>query len=42
MNSSHQQLGHTETGPCFKVSFERRAMQGINLATPGLVGGAAE
>ena len=40
MNSgltSHQQRGHTETGPRFKVSSERPEKQGIDLATPGLV-----
>ena len=39
MNSgltSHQQRGHTETGPRFKVSSERPEKQGIDLATPGL------
>ena len=40
MNSdlmSHQQRGHTETGPQFKVSSERPEKQGIDLAIPGLV-----
>ena len=40
MNSgltSHQQQGHTETGPRFKVSSERPEKRGIDLATPGLV-----
>ena len=40
MNSgltSHQQEGHTETGPWFKVSSERPEKQGIDLAIPGLV-----
>ena len=40
MNSgltSHQQRGHTETGPWFKVSSERPEKRGIDLATPGLV-----
>ena len=40
MNSgltSHQQRGHTETGPRFKVSSERPEKWGIDLATPGLV-----
>ena len=40
MNSgltSHQQRGHTETGPRFKVSSERPEKRGIDLATPGLV-----
>ena len=39
MNSgltSHQQRGHTETGPRFKVSSERPEKRGIDLATPGL------
>ena len=38
MNSgltSHQQRGHTETGPRFKVSSERPEKRGIDLATPG-------
>ena len=34
---SHQQRGHTETGPWFKVSSERAEKQGIDLAIPGLV-----
>ena len=41
MNSgltSHQQRGHTETGPRFKVSSERPEKRVIDLATPGLVG----
>ena len=29
----HQQGGHTETGPRFKVSSERLEKRGINLAT---------
>ena len=40
MNSgltSHQQRGHTETGPRFKVSSERPEKRGVDLATPGLV-----
>ena len=40
MNSGltpHQQRGHTETGPRFKVSSERPEKRGIDLATPGLV-----
>ena len=40
MNSglmSHQQRGHTETGPRFKVSSERPEKRGIDFATPGLV-----
>ena len=40
MNSgltSHQQRGHMETGPQFKVSSERPEKRGIDLATPGLV-----
>ena len=35
MNSgltSHQQRGHTETGPRFKVSSERPEKRGIDLA----------
>ena len=39
MNSSltsHQQRGHTETGPRFKVSSERLEKQGVDLAIPGL------
>ena len=35
MNSgltSHQQRGHTETGPRFKASFERPEKRGIDLA----------
>ena len=35
--TSHQQRGHTETGPPFKVSSERPEKRGIDLATPGLV-----
>ena len=35
--TSHQQRGHTETGPRFKVSSERPEKRGIDLATPGLV-----
>ena len=41
MNSGltpHQQRGHTETGPRFKVPFERREKRAIDLAIPGLVG----
>ena len=37
MNSgltSHQQRGHTETRPRFKVSSERPEKRGIDLATP--------
>ena len=40
MNSglrSHQQCGHTEIGPRFKVLSERREKQGIDLAILGLV-----
>ena len=40
MNSgltSHQQRGHTETGPRFKVSPERPRKRGIDLAIPGFV-----
>ena len=40
MNSgltSHQQRGHMEMGPRFKVSSERPEKQGIDLAIPGLV-----
>ena len=47
MNSgltSHQQRGHTETGPLFKVSPERPEKRGgggggggVDLAIPGLV-----
>ena len=38
MNSgltSHQQRGHTETGPRFKVSSERPEKRGIEHAIPG-------
>ena len=35
--TSHQQRGHTETGPRFKVSSERPEKRGIDLAIPGLV-----
>ena len=35
--TSHQQRGHTETGPRFKVSSERPEKRGIDLVTPGLV-----
>ena len=31
-------LGHTETGPRFKVSSERLEKPGLELATPGLEG----
>ena len=34
---SHQQGGHMESGPQFKVSCERWEKQGIDLAIPGLV-----
>ena len=34
---SHQQEGHTETGPWFKVLSERHEKQGINFAIPGMV-----
>ena len=37
MNSgltSHQQQGHTETGPQFKVASERLENQGIDLVIP--------
>ena len=40
MNSDltpHQQQGHTETGPRFKVSPETPEKRAIDLATPGLV-----
>ena len=40
MNSgltSHQQRGHTEKGPQFKVSSERPEKRGIDLAIAGLV-----
>ena len=40
MNSgltSHQQRGHTQTGPRFIVSSERPKKRGIDLAIPGLV-----
>ena len=33
----HLQCGFTETGPGFKVSFERPEKRGIDLAIPGLV-----
>ena len=33
----HQQRGHTETGPLFKVSSERTEKRGIDLVIPGLV-----
>ena len=32
-------LGHTETGPRFKVSSERLEKPGIELTTPGLQSG---
>ena len=35
--TSHQQLGHTETGSRFKVSSERPEKRGIDLAIPGLL-----
>ena len=35
--TSHQQRGHTETGPWFKVSSERLKKPGIDLAIPGLL-----
>ena len=35
--SEHQQRGHTEMGPWFKVSLERLEKPGIDLAIPGLV-----
>ena len=35
--TSHQQRGHTETGPRFKVSSERLEKRGIDLATPGFL-----
>ena len=44
MNSgltSHQQRGHTETGPRFKVSSERPEKRGIDLAIPVLHGSLA-
>ena len=37
MNELHQQLGHEEMGPQFKVSSERPEKWGIDLATPGLI-----
>ena len=40
MNSglmSHQQQGHMEMGPRFKVSSERPKEPGIDLAIPGQV-----
>ena len=33
----HQQRGHMETGPQFKVSSERAEKWGIDLVIPGLV-----
>ena len=35
--TTHQQGGHTEKGPRFKVSSERPEKRGIDLAIPGLV-----
>ena len=35
--TSHQQQGHTETGPRFKVSSEWPEKWGIDLAIPVLV-----
>ena len=35
--TTHQQRGHTETRPRFKVSSERPEKQGIGFAIPGLV-----
>ena len=40
MNSdftSHQQPGHTETGPGFKISYERPEKRGIDPASSKLV-----
>ena len=40
MNSglmSHQQQGHTEMGPPFKVSFKRQEKRGVNLEISGMV-----
>ena len=40
MNSaptSHQQGGHTKTGPGFKFSSERPKKRGIDVEIPGLV-----
>ena len=34
---SHQQQGHMEMGPQFKVTSERQDKRGINVAIPGLV-----
>ena len=34
---SHEQQGHTEMGPRFKVSSERPEKWGIDLEIPGLV-----
>ena len=34
---SHQQQGHTETGPRFKISSERPEKREIDLAIPGSV-----
>ena len=34
---SHQQQGHTETGPRFKVSSKRPEKRGIYRAIPGLI-----
>ena len=33
--TSHQQCGHTETRPQFRVSSERPEKRGIDLAIPG-------
>ena len=35
--TSHQQRGHTEMGPGFKVSSERPEKWGIDLVIPALV-----
>ena len=35
--TSHQQRGHTETGPRFKVSSERPEKRGIDHAFPGMI-----
>ena len=35
--TSHQQRGHTETGPGFKVSSERPEKRVIDLVMPGLL-----
>ena len=35
--TSHEQRGHMETGPRFKLSSQRLEKQGVDLAIPGLV-----